>query len=302
MVKRIALVFGAVALHGDMSSGIRFAIAKPRLILQVLTVGTLCISAAHAQTAELDGFVGRDFWKQRPSENELLHLDQLVGGATGSIREAALWHIWKTSRNAQVRYVLLWGGQLIRIPGGTSASVQLFDAATKRIDTWSFQTGWRMILIDAAIEYSGDLGADLISLRTGPVIGGQNVAKEYFALSNDRLRIVRLENDKGELVQNDYVLPNYEIGFVPDATTEDEWVGLLESADKVDVLSALEFLGGRHIDQSFGHESKYAALFLQLLGSTHIRGLIERLGKTNNDWIRQAAVLAARGPHERPLQ
>jgi hypothetical protein len=70
---------------------------------------------------------------------------------------------------------------------------------------------------------------------------------------------------------------------------------LLESLDKTAALSALTFLGGRHIDElqlrSFPetHESKYAVLFQELLGSTRIREIIHHLCSSDNEWIREAA-------------
>src|SRR5262249_59297628 len=135
-----------------------------------------------------------------------------------------------------------------------------------------FETGWRVDLVDASIEYSKDLAADLIILHTAPVINGRNVAKEYFAVNGDRLRLIRLEDDKGRLVQNEYIFPNFEIGVTPGVKTLNEWIGLIESQDKADVLSALTFLGGRHIAEAERRlvpepqESKYAALFQELLG------------------------------------
>jgi len=55
-------------------------------------------------------------------------------------------------------------------------------------------------------------------------------------------------------------------------------------------------------DRDFGvgpHESQYAGLFQKLVGDPGIHDLIERLGKSDNEWIRQAAQLAARGPRDR---
>jgi hypothetical protein len=186
--------------------------------------------------------------------------------------------------------------------------VELFDNSAKRINSWSFQTGWRNMLEGTSFEYSKDLASDLIVLHTSPVINGRNIAKQYFAIGNDRLQFVRMENDKGELIQNEYVFPNYEIGVVPDAKTVDQWASLLESNDTADVLSALVFLGGRHLTEAqrnFPSEpqgSKYAELFQYLIGSTPIRERIERLTNSANGWVRQAAMLAARGPRDRLLQ
>jgi hypothetical protein len=104
---------------------------------------------------------------------------------------------------------------------------------------------------------------------------------------------VRLENSNGESTPNEYRNANLEIGIVPDAKNVNQFAGLLESIDKADVLSALVFLGGRH---------EYSGLFQELMDSPLIHELIERLGGSANDWIRQAAKLAARSPRERLLQ
>jgi len=278
-------------------------------IVPMLVASLLPLSAIRAQSTKLDGFVGKDLWKQQLSKKDRWRLQNIVGAVPkGELFEPQPWHVWKTNRNGNTRYVVLFGEPMLTIPGGSSACVQLFDAAAKRIKGWCFQTGWRIDLVNASIEYSDKLGSDLIILHTGPVINGQNVAKEYFAANDDRLLLVRLENDRGELVQNEFVFPNYEIGLAPTALTLDEWVRLLESKDDADVLSALTFLGGRHIDgrdRKFGpgpHESKYAELFQQLEGSPRVRDLIERLSKSENEWIKQAAALALRGPRDRLFQ
>jgi hypothetical protein len=79
---------------------------------------------------------------------------------------------------------------------------------------------------------------------------------------------------------------------------------LLESRDKADVLSALVFLGGRHLagSDSIRGDGRYAKLFQELMDSPRIHALIDRLSASDNDWIKQAAKLAARPPRERLLR
>jgi hypothetical protein len=282
----------------------QFANSSVMMVFFVCATGTPAV--VYAQTDKLNRFVGHVPENKQLSKQDLRDLDVLVGKIpTGYAMVPVPWYVWKTNGDDQTRYVVLLGESLSSIPGGSSACLQLFDSRAKKINSWSFQTGWRINLVDASIEYSTDLASYLIILDTARAINGLNIAKEYFAISGDRLRLVRMENDKGALVQNEYVLPVYEVGLVPDAKTVDEWAGLLESKDKADVLSALVFLGGRHIDgpgPDFGvrpMQSKYAPLFLQLLGSPRIREIIERLRNSDDDLIRQAAGLAARGPRDR---
>ena len=276
----------------------------------VLTlVVSLLVPVIQAQTTNLDRFVGKDLWKQQLSEKDLRRLEHIVGvGPKNEIFQPQPWHVWKTNRNGQTRYVVLYGAGIWVIPSGSSACVHLLDAAGKKIKSWCFQTGWRIDLVNASFEYSGSLASDLLVLNTAQVVNGQNIRKEYFAIRDDRLQVIRLENDKGGVVQNEYVFPNYEIGMVPTATTLDEWVRLLESKDEAEVLSALTFLGGRHIDgrdRDFGprpHTSTYAELFERLEENARIHTLVENLSKSDNEWIRQASALALREPHERLFQ
>lgn len=67
------------------------------------------------------------------------------------------------------------------------------------------------------------------------------------------------------------------------------------------MLSALVFLGGRHRAEPGYSGDPDGRLFQQLMESPRIHALIERLTASDNDWIAQAAKLAARGPRDRPL-
>lgn len=264
---------------------------------------------ADAQSTQLDPLVGRDLWKDRLPNGTQSRLDLIVGKVPkGVVMEASPWHVWKTRRNGVIRFVILLGEPETIVPGGSSACVLLLDSRLHHINSWCFQTGWRITLDSASFDFSSDLGSDLIVLHMTRFINGRNVAKEYFTLSGDRLRFVRMENDKGEAVQNEYVFPNFEIGIVPTGETEQEWIDMLRSADKPNVLSALVFLGGRHITEAQRRfvaepaESKYGTLFQKLISNARIRELIAGLSDSENQWIRQAAQLASRGPRERRLQ
>lgn len=203
------------------------------------------------------------------------------------------------------RYLAMLAKPLIVIPGGSSACVRLFDSAGRNIGNWVFPTGWRIDVASASLEYSALLKRQLLVMRMVRFINGRNIAKEYYDFHGDQLRLVRLENDEGELAQSEYVSKTYEIGPVLEAISAQEWLGLLRSADPGAVLAALTFLGGRHLDgpdRLFGpggHEGQYAPLFLRLLESAEIRGAIEELHGSKNLWIREVALTASRGPRAR---
>jgi hypothetical protein len=90
------------------------------------------------------------------------------------------------------------------------------------------------------------------------------------------------------VVQNEYVFPNFEIGAAPSAHTVEAWASLLQSNDRSDVLSALVFLGGRHLAEqgrnllAESKESRYAPLFQNLVTAAAIRDLISQLMNLNS--------------------
>jgi hypothetical protein len=248
-------------------------------------------------------------WTEKPAQADLAQLERLIGNMPkGFLVEPSPWHVWKTDRSGETRYIVLLGENLLIIPGGSSAAIQLFDSTAKIIRSWSFQTGWRIGLSDASLERSAELDGDLLVIRTYRVINGRDVAKEIFAIGADQLRLVRLEDSNGNAVQNEYVYPNFEIGVVPEARTAQEWTELLQSKNKSDVLSALVFLGGRHLTEDARtlvpeepRESKYASLFQELLAKPSVHNLIAQLANSGDKWVREAALLATRGPREREL-
>lgn len=258
-----------------------------------------------AQSTELDRLVGKDLWKKPPNKREQVRLAELIGKIPDQQHSPEPWHVWRIKSNGQARYVILLGEQEVSVPGGSSACVELFDVTGNKINSWSFQTGWRGRLDSASIEFSNGLASDLIVLNMVRLINGRDIAKEYFAIRNDQLKFVRMENAQGEAVQNEYLYSNLEIGVVPRASGLGQWTGLLESTDRADVLSALMFLGGRHFVEpprsllNGPDKGMYADVFQELAGSPRIQELIERLSHSQNEWIRQAALLAARGPHDR---
>lgn len=266
-------------------------------------------SVGPPDTRQLDALLGRDLWKDRPVPRDLALLDRLVGNVPkGFVTEPVPWRIWKTDRNGAPRYIVILAEDLFLIPGGSSACLVVLDAVTlqRRREILCFQTGWRMYPSDATFEFSSDLDdSHLIVLHISRFINGPDISKEYFVLTNDdRLRLIRLEDGKGKAFPNNYLYSNYEIGMVPAAAAPQDWLNLLHSKSRVDVLSVLVFLGGNHIADhpSFiPNRSKYADLFDSLDRNPKIRERIAQLTLSPDPWIREAALLASR-KRDRPFQ
>ena len=209
------------------------------------------------------------------------------------------WYVWKIGRGRATRYIVLLEEFPFSIPGGSSACVQLYDKSMRRIGSSSFRTGWRLMPGAASLRFSEELDRYVIVLTTLHVINGPHIAREFLAIGDDRARVVRLEDEKGTLLGNDYRFANSQIGSVPDATSEGEWLKILSSGSKPEMLEALEFLGGRHEDGSLRstpsvqfEQTSYDQLFAQLISSPNISELVANLTKSGNKWIHEAARFA----------
>ena len=209
------------------------------------------------------------------------------------------WHTWKTALDGQPRVIRFDGARLIMIPGQSRGAVHLFDENGGELANWAFSTGWRINLVAASFEPIVEGLTNVLVLQTEKSTNGRNVARQYFAFSGDRLRFIRMEDDSGKLLQNDYHAPVTTLGIVPEAKELDEWVKLLESENAIDILGALTFIGGLHVNwansvpwwhDADGDENKMA---WTLRRSARIGEIVTRLKDADHPWVREAADVAS---------
>jgi hypothetical protein len=264
--------------------------------LPAAIVGTMLATCAQAN--DLDPFIGRDFSEHRltPSEKRLI-ASRLGRTARSSKPLESLWRIWRSSD----RLVALWGFDPSCVPCIVTATIQVFkdNESLDYVDQQSFQAGYRAFFSNASVEFVAPLGRPLLVLETEPAINGRKIAKQYYSFHGDQIRLVRIENQQGDLLTNHYHFSNLEIGMAPRATTARQWLRLLDSSDESEVLSALVLLGGRHIAsehrrfEEFPYQSIYVPMLSKLLGDPLIQSQIQNLRKSTHEWIREAAVLTA---------
>jgi hypothetical protein len=262
----------------------------------VAIVATLLATCARAN--DLEPFIGRDFSEYRltPSEERLI-ASRLGRTARSSKPPESLWRIWRSGD----RLVALWIFDIGLIPSNITATIQVFkdNEALDYIDQQSFQAGYRAFFSNASVEFVAPLGRPLLVLETLPAVNGRRIAKQYYSFHGDQIRLVRIENQQGDLLTNHYHFSNLEIGMAPRATAARQWLRLLESNDESEVLSALVLLGGWHIAsehrriEGFPYQSIYVPMLSKLLRDPQIQSQIQNLCKSTHPWIREAAVLAA---------
>lgn len=271
---------------------------------------------AFAEPQVLEKFVGKDLKEVAPAE--LAPLRKLLRNPKNVEPKAAPQagsgadyselldlfgpspsYVWTTTNPTPKRFIVFEEDQLTFTPGASGAYLHLFDQTGKKLRYWELSVGWRMSLDKASFSYSKELEAYLMTIHTSPDNWGVDVARQYFTLSEDSLLCVRLEDSKGKLVSNDYEHPHSTHGLMPTAKTRDQWIRLLQSRNKRDVLAALMFIGGQHLDpprkepDHLLEEIEQATLAEAIRGDKDIAKLIRQHQQSDSQWIKEAASLAA---------
>ena len=209
------------------------------------------------------------------------------------------WHTWNTAQAGEFRRVTFGAVPALTVPGASIGMVQLFDNAGKKLGEWKFWPGPEVELAKVSFSHNREVDTDVIAITDVGQIAGQNVAKQFFAFDRDALFLIRLEDDDGQILQNQYHYPRFPLGVAPDARTATEWIKLLESSNRVRVLAALTYLGGQFQLASRPDfwqqvsDTRLIAPIRELRANARIRVLIATHQKATSPWIREAAELAA---------
>lgn len=208
------------------------------------------------------------------------------------------WFIWRLPTANGPRFVLVQGEHIFNVPGTSSAHIHLFDTLGRLVHTSSFSTGWRIDVIDAAIEAGKIKGESLICIRTEPVINGADIARQFYAIIDDSVTLIRIENESGECIPNTYSAPNHMVGPETIVRTEQEWLRALSATNTSEVLRTLTWLGGHHgkpfenpgniLIESFGD----ATLHARVRENERTQTLLKSLLSSPDGWIGEAAQLA----------
>jgi len=213
------------------------------------------------------------------------------------------WHVWKLN-TPEARYAVFSGQHLFTIPGTSSASILLVSASGAEIGSWSFSTGWRIDIQSASTSFDDKLQAQVITVSTAPVINGRDVAKQYFALVDDKLYFIRMEDSKEKLIRNHYLSPNHTLGGDLPASDAAAWSALLESRKLPLRLAALTYLSGTHMNPDRSRTNvtservEDARLARTFRAADSTKKCITDYRKSDNAWLKEAANLAAAPPDE----
>ena len=227
-----------------------------------------------------------------------------LGGRQDSDGSPIVLDLSSNRTNAR-RFVLLAGGGPVVIPGESRASVRIFDTEGNKLSTQDFSTGWRIAFDRARVVYQMAMTRSVIEILTNRFAGGRDVSRQFYALLESELVLIRLEDSSGQILRNSYQAKNWTIGPIPRHREPADWEASLRSDDPVDVLRALVWIGGEHCypgdDDSTSpntdpgtsiHKTIRSKPVNEVRAMPGVKRRLKELVRSKNKWIREAAELA----------
>jgi hypothetical protein len=206
------------------------------------------------------------------------------------------WYLWRVNAGRESRLVLFQGCTVFPSPGGAGIRIVFLDPNGDYTAHTEFSAGSRVQILDAALTRD----ESVIEIQCSFWITA-SLRKQFYALHKDRVALVRLEDASGQLTPNDYQYGGPWFGPKLPARTADEWEDLLLSAESVEVLEALMWVGGSHHtlpERWPGYLSKEqveaAKLVAAVRGRPNVKRRIAELSHADDTWVREAAVLAGK--------
>jgi hypothetical protein len=254
---------------------------------------------------ELSRYEGRDLRNLDDADNDKLFdlLEKLFPKycETSSITDPYyVWTVQDEKRNI-LRYIVVDGEQIQKLPGGSRACISLFDEVGRLVATSEFSTGWRIDIKDVELIKDSIIGVPVIVILSGS-FGGRDIGRQYYALFNDEVVLIRLEDVNGTVIPNRYTGSTDTIGPTVVKRSLDEWEAALCSDNEVEILLALIWIGGIHDDSAssgqFGPKpyranSRYVEQVRRLRRRKRVQERLSRLRASDNQWVREGAQLAA---------
>lgn len=208
------------------------------------------------------------------------------------------WHVWHFKKNGESYYVLFEANTSRPHPGSTWIRNTLLSPSGKMLSDSEFSTGHR--------EYMQ--GVELNSLIDGeyPIIVFKmsrvpfpKIPKQYYAKLGNRFDLIRLEDNEGKAMRNEYYVSHFQSGPNVPLQTEEAWEADLLGNDRLKVLRALVWLGGVHwnkpeertVDKQ-GESAQFFKLVRKVRARPKVQARLKQLAAGKNVWEREAAVLA----------
>ncbi len=145
----------------------------------------------------------------------------------------------------------------------STARAHLFDSDWRRLAVQVFPVGHRFLLKEATVVANEELDEDLLVVKAvclGPFleVGGKRkpvlehgeFQRQFYALLGESFVLVRLEDDEGRIVPNDYTRNRPYKGTDSSGKGAEDRLQELCSSNPVEQLAALVWLSGKHLSGS----------------------------------------------------
>jgi hypothetical protein len=201
------------------------------------------------------------------------------------------WSLWRLKTKTWSGFILFEADS--PLPGGwdpdlraSGARIHFLDATGQYESTFEFCPGYGIYLVDAAFGNHEIVGAPVIEIKTRIIDRAfsqwTSDTRQFYGIVDKRLALLRIESEEGKVLANRYDDSHVRLGPSPPERTKEQWEELLLSSDRVLVLEALTWIAGRNF--TFLAEAVRESLVVQKR--------IAELAESENEWIREAAVLA----------
>lgn len=196
-------------------------------------------------------------------------------------------------RNGKVRWVLFEGYEGLNSTSDEScARIHCFDDNWKYLySSDAFRTGHANSLHEAIILPEPTLGTDVLIIHTFYIY-------QWYAIFDDHIALIRMEDKERNVVRNSYCKEPSEGPNIPDRTAE-QWKQSLDSENPCEVLETLVWLSGCHFPSNIERRPNLsqesvedARLFESVINSPEVQQKLSRLSNSPNVWIKQAAEMA----------
>ena len=175
-----------------------------------------------------------------------------------------------------------------------------FDWRWRRLSKQGFPTGLTLLFKRADVEKSRELGEDVLVLRLLRGVRGtlvrppaEGIEHQIYAHSGGRLELVRVQNDQGELVRNDYREWVPDRGLRLKNWNHDVWLSSLKGKSDVARLATLVWLTGQHLSTASPRLGNYeeetveeSRDFETARDSSAIQQALKELKESPHPWVK----------------
>lgn len=194
--------------------------------------------------------------------------------------------------NGNTFFVLFARPNIVTIPGHDGIMIHSFGVGGGEYSRSgvSFRSR-RYAVLDVKVEQRKFAPFPVIQISLKGKSSQARVAAVFLGLKNDEWVIVRLEDENGKILSNDY-RENSPSAIDYESRTTPPALVVLDEADPVSTLKSLLWLGGIH-----DSPEKETIPFIKLArNSPDVRKKLEALTSSKSPWIREAAQLALSPP------